>query len=208
MPDYPSRAVEEGLVNALIHRDYTLSGCQIDVFMYDDRLEINSPGGMFGGGIVQKLNLREVPSRRRNPQIADVFTRLHYMERKGSGFGKILDAYLTAPNNPDNKVPEFKSDNLDFRLILPNLNYNNDNVFDNSDVIGIISDNLKGKQKIVYDAIVNNNGIDRSSLVLKTGLSSSEIKNALDKLVKKKLIKYIGDNSINGKYYIDNSSSV
>ena len=93
-------------------------------------------------------------------------------------------------------------------MILPNLNYNNDNVFDNSDVIGIISDNLKGKQKIVYDAIVNNNGIDRSSLVLKTGLSSSEIKNALDKLVKKKLIKYIGDNSINGKYYIDNSSSV
>lgn len=130
------------------------------------------------------------------------------MERKGSGFGKILDAYLSAPNNLDNKVPEFKSDNNDFRLILPNLNYNNDNVFDNSDVIGIISDNLKGKQKIVYDAIVNNNGIDRSSLVLKTGLSSSEIKNALNKLVKKKLIKYIGDNSINGKYYIDNSSSV
>ena len=208
MPDYPSRAVEEGLVNALIHRDYTLSGCQIDVFMYDDRLEINSPGGMFGGSIVQKLNLRKVPSRRRNPQIADVFTRFHYMERKGSGFGKILDAYLNAPNNLDNKIPEFESDNTDFRLILPNLNYVKDSVFDNSDIINIISDNLKGKQKIVYDAICANNGINKSSLAQKTGLSSNEVKNAIDKLVDKKLIKYVGDNSVDGKYYIENNTSV
>ena len=208
MPDYPLRAVEEGLVNAIIHRDYSLSGCQIDVFMYDDRLEINSPGGMFSGTFVQKLDLRKVPSKRRNPLIADVFARLHYMERKGSGFGKILDAYLNAPNNLDNKVPVFESDINDFRLILPNLNYIKDNVFDNSDVINIISDNLKGKQKIVYDAICANNGINKSSIAHKTGLSSNEVKNAIDKLVDKKLIKYVGDNSIDGKYYIENNTSV
>ncbi len=202
MPDYPQRAVEEGLVNAIIHRDYSMSGSQIDVFMFDDRLEINSPGGMYGGAFVQKLDLRKVPSRRRNPLIADVFARLHYMERKGSGFGKILDAYLNAPNNLDKRMPVFESDNNDFRLVLPNLNYLSHNIFDNADIVNIISDNLKGKQKIVYDTICQNNGINRSDLVNKTGLESNEVKNAIDKLTKKELIEFKGNNTVDGKYFI------
>ena len=75
---------------------------------------------------------------------------------------------------------------------LPNLNYLPHNTFDNADVVSIISDNLKGKQKVVYDTIYQNNGINRSDLVNKTGLDSNEVKNAIDKLTKKRINRIQG----------------
>lgn len=53
MPDYPERAVLEGLVNALIHRNYLELGSEVHLDMFDDRLEIYSPGGMCDGSRVQ-----------------------------------------------------------------------------------------------------------------------------------------------------------
>lgn len=92
-PEYPRRAYEEGIVNALIHRDYLEVGSEVHIDMFDDRMEIFSPGGMPSGDIVQDLGLHRVSSLRRNPVIADLFQRLDLMERRGSGFGKILRAY-------------------------------------------------------------------------------------------------------------------
>ena len=88
MPDYPQRAVLEGLVYALIHRSYLEIGSEIHIDMFDNRIKIYSPGGMCDGSRVQERDLMRVPSRRRNPIIADIFNRLKYMERRGSGFKK------------------------------------------------------------------------------------------------------------------------
>lgn len=66
--------------------------------MFDDRLEIYSPGGMMDGTMVQNLDVLNVPSRRRNPVIADIFNRLHYMDRRGSGFKKIVEDYQMYAN--------------------------------------------------------------------------------------------------------------
>ena len=49
MPDYPDRAVLEGVVNALIHRNYMEIGGEVHIDMFDDRIEIYSPGGMISG---------------------------------------------------------------------------------------------------------------------------------------------------------------
>lgn len=57
-------------------------------------MEIYSPGGGMADGIaIQDRDPLSVPSTRRNPLLADIFERLGYMERKGSGFGKNIDAY-------------------------------------------------------------------------------------------------------------------
>lgn len=122
--DYPSAAVEESIVNALIHRDYLELGSEVHIDMYDDRMEIYSPGGMPSGKLVQDLDAWTVPSKRRNPVIADLFQRLDLMERRGSGFGKILNAYkIESERRGREVVPIFRSDATDFFVTLPNLNY-------------------------------------------------------------------------------------
>lgn len=80
MPEYPEQAVHEALVNALIHRDYMEIGSEVHIDIFDDRMEIYSPGGMFDGSIVQNLDTDNVASKRRNPVIADIFSRMHFMD--------------------------------------------------------------------------------------------------------------------------------
>ena len=78
---------------ALAHRDYLVNGSEVHIDIYDDRMEIYSPGGMTDGSIIQDRDPLTVPSTRRNPVLADIFNRLGYMGRKGSGFGKIIGSY-------------------------------------------------------------------------------------------------------------------
>ena len=123
LPDYPERALEEGLVNALIHRSYLQTGVHSQVDIYDDRLVITNPGGMYDGSEVQNLDLRHVPSKLRNPILADVFGRLRLMERRGSGLKKILDAYKSEERYSEELRPMFYTDGYNFFLTLWNLNY-------------------------------------------------------------------------------------
>lgn len=93
LPDYPERAVMECIANAIIHRDYMELGSEVHVDMYDNRIEIYSPGGMMDGRLIQQLDPLSIPSKRRNPLLADFFNRLDLMERRGSGMKKIISAY-------------------------------------------------------------------------------------------------------------------
>ena len=123
LPDYPERAVTEAIANAIIHRDYMQMGSEIHIDMYDDRLEIFSPGGMMDGKLIQQLNPLMVPSKRRNPLLADFFSRLGLMERRGSGMKKIMDAYKQYQHLVKCHVPEFTSDSSEFHVTLWNLNF-------------------------------------------------------------------------------------
>ena len=113
--DYPFRAVREVLVNALIHRDYQIIGTEVHVDIFDDRLEITSPGGMMNGSRIQDLDLRHVPSIRRNEVVSDVFSRLNFMDRRGSGIGRILNSYAGFYEQP-----VFESNEYFFMVLLPN----------------------------------------------------------------------------------------
>lgn len=128
------RAIQEALVNALIHRDYSEIGSEVHIDMYDDRLEIYSPGGMFDGTFIQEQNPYQISSKRRNPIIADIFSRMNLMERRGSGLKKILDSYQTQEKYSEDLKPEFRSTQSSFFIILKNLNYNS------SDKVAISSD--------------------------------------------------------------------
>lgn len=124
LPDYPERAVTEAIANAIIHRDYMQMGSEIHIDMYDDRLEVYSPGGMMDGSIIQELNPMNVPSKRRNPLLADFFNRLGLMERRGSGMKKIINAYKQYEHLTDYRSPEFTSNATEFHVTLWNSNYN------------------------------------------------------------------------------------
>lgn len=123
LPEYVERSYHEALVNALAHRDYLVYGSEVHIDIYDDRLEIYSPGGMPDGSMIQDRDPLTVPSTRRNPVLADMFNRLGYMERKGSGFWKILNGYKAQINYTEDKRPAFRSDRYQFTVVMPNLNY-------------------------------------------------------------------------------------
>ena len=123
MPEYVERSYHEALINALAHRDYLVNGSEVHIDIYDDRMEIYSPGGMPDGSMIQDRDPLTVPSTRRNPVLADVFNRLGYMERKGSGFGKIISGYEFQINYSESKRPSFRSDRYQFTVVMPNLNY-------------------------------------------------------------------------------------
>ena len=115
--DYPLRAVREAIVNAIIHRDYQIIGSEIHVDMFDNRLEITSPGGMIDGSFIQNVDITKISSMRRNRIISDIFNRLHYMERRGSGLTRIIKSYS------DYKLsPTFSSDTSFFKVVFPNIN--------------------------------------------------------------------------------------
>ena len=121
-PEYPERAVEEGLVNALIHRNYIELGSEVHIDMYDDRLEIFSPGGLMDGGTISDMDIMNMASRRRNPVLADIFSRLKYMERRGSGFKKIVAAYMEHDGYTEGMNPTFSTPWDSFVLTLPKFN--------------------------------------------------------------------------------------
>ena len=130
LPDYPERAVTEVLCNAIIHRDYQELGSEIHIDIYDDRMEVYSPGGMIDGRLIQQLNPLSVPSKRRNPLLADFFSRLDLMERRGSGMKKILGEYSRFESLKEYHAPEFTSNASEFHVTLWNLNYGTDVVKD------------------------------------------------------------------------------
>ena len=134
-PEYPERSIFEGLVNGLVHRDYLDMGSEVHIDIFDDRLEIYSPGGMYDGTLIQDRDIGNVPSKRRNPVVADIFSRLDYMERRGSGFKKIMQAYEVEPNYTEDKKPVFYSNATEFRVILKNLNFKNEVLNEKNEVL-------------------------------------------------------------------------
>lgn len=91
IPNYSERAFREGVVNALVHRDYTRQGA-VHVQWREDRIEISSPGGFPEG--VHLNNLLVTPPRPRNPRLADSFKRLGLVERTGRGINTIFSEQL------------------------------------------------------------------------------------------------------------------
>lgn len=128
LPDYPERAVTECIANAIIHRSYMELGSEVHVDMYDDRLEVYSPGGMMDGRLIQQLDPLNIPSKRRNPLLADIFSRLDLMERRGSGMKKIINAYEYYGGYSGYRAPEFMSNDSEFHVTLWNLNYGKNSV--------------------------------------------------------------------------------
>lgn len=88
IPEYPRPAIREAIVNAVAHRDYSISGAQIRVFIFDDRLEVYSPGRLPNG--VTLDNVRAHFSRPRNEIIARVLLNLGYVNVLGSGIPRMI----------------------------------------------------------------------------------------------------------------------
>ena len=117
-PEYAERAVLEAMVNHFIHRDYTVMGGEVHLDIYDDRITVTSPGGMYNGSLIQDLDIAEVSSERRNPILANVMAQLDYMEKRGSGLTRICNETKALDGYKDELKPVFKSTPTQFQTII------------------------------------------------------------------------------------------
>lgn len=178
MPEYVERSYHEALVNALAHRDYLVNGSEVHIDIYDDRMEIYSPGGMPDGSVIQDRDPLTVPSTRRNLVLADVFNRIGYMERKGSGFGKIISGYEFQINYSEGKRPSFRSDRYQFTVVLPNFNYNVPQ--------DVTQDKLDAQ---ILDLIRKDSKISTEKMAIALGVSTRTIKRHIKEMDN---VRYIG----------------
>lgn len=101
VPQYSMRAVFEAIVNAVVHRDYSKSGSKIRLFMFDDRLELYSPGALANTVTVDNLRYSQATRNELLARLLSEITlddnmrrqvvRRHFLERRGEGVGIILN---------------------------------------------------------------------------------------------------------------------
>ncbi|MDY6974000.1 MAG: ATP-binding protein [Thermodesulfobacteriota bacterium] len=115
IPEYPQEALREALANAIAHRDYSpyARGSHVQISMFADRLEIQSPGGLFGNVTLE--NLEEEHSTR-NARLMRMMEDMHIVENRGSGIRAMLMVMREANLEP----PGFDDRRSSFRVTFRN----------------------------------------------------------------------------------------
>ncbi len=95
-PDYPEEVIRETIVNAIAHRDYTISGTDIELSIYSDRLEVISPGRLPNTVTVERMKAGCRVTR--NELIKEVLRDYHYVEATGLGVPRKIIAGMLKHN--------------------------------------------------------------------------------------------------------------
>ena len=181
--DYPEDAVREALLNAIVHREYSMSG-SILVKMFPDRIEFISIGGLLRG--IELADIMSGYSICRNPLLAGVFYRLQLIEAYGTGMPKIFEAYAGSGREPKIEV----TPNV-FKMILPNVNT-------------IVEADRQGTAYSQEDHVMRfaqeKGTIDRKDVETLLGLSQTPAGQILKRLVDKGLLIKMG-NGKNTQYH-------
>ena len=132
--EYPIIAVREAILNALIHRDYSLltESSPITIEMYRNRMEIVSKGGLYGGGSVNMLG--EGRPETRNTTLINLLELIDVTENRYSGI-PTMRREMERANLPS---PQFKEGRGEFRVIFWNGNENLGNDVDKSDILSAV----------------------------------------------------------------------
>jgi ATP-dependent DNA helicase RecG len=150
----PFIAFREAITNAIIHRDY-LMPAGIQVAMFENRIEITSPGGL-PEGMDEQLYFKGLTSLSRNPILATVFYRLKLIEQFGTGVHRILDVY-----KPFKLKPSFEILKNHIKIILPVTNYD----YSKLESKHAITSYLKAFPNSPRQSIELALGIEKSSLI-------------------------------------------
>jgi len=193
-PEYPEFAWLEGIVNAVTHREYAMTGNYIRVTMYDDRLEILSPGKL--PNLVTVDNIQETRFSR-NPQIARVLTEFGLVRELNEGVKRIyadmkeqnLDSPIYTEN--DHSVTLILKNNIEERSVKQKI----------SAKVGVDSGgnnaNLESK---ILEAIKNNEKISIQQIADSTAIPKRSVERLIKNLKEQGIISRQGTK--NGKWII------
>ena len=183
--DYPEYALRESLLNAIIHRDYNITG-SILISLFDDHFEITSLGGLVKGLSIE--DLYNGVSESRNPNLANIFYRLKYVESFGTGIGRIIESYKEYDKEP----LILNSENV-FKVILYNVNYVK------NESIKILPTNLTQEEQII-EYLKKNNKINRIIVESLLDVSKTRANDILNNMINSNLLIQTGTGK--NTYYV------
>ena len=180
--EIPTLALREGIINAIVHRDYSNQGRDIKIGIYDDIVEIISPGGL-----PSTLTIEQIYSGRseiRNRVLARIFKEFNFIERWGSGINRMINLC----KNANLKSPEIRETGDSVVLTF----YRDNSMPDNA---GLVPDNaglnnLSKTEEKVLNLILGKT--TRKEIQDKLLLSERTIRKTLNTLQEKDLIEKIG----------------
>ena len=175
--DYPEYALRESLLNAVIHRDYNFTG-SILVSLFDDHFEITSLGGLVKGISIE--DLYNGVSESRNPNLANIFYRLKYVESFGTGIGRIIESYKEY-----DKDPLILNTENTFKVTLYNVNYVKENN------IKILPTNLTQEEQII-EYLKKNSKINRLIVESLLDVSKTRANDILNKMINNNILIQTG----------------
>ena len=167
----PEKAFRETIANALIHRTWDVNS-NIRISMYEDKIEVSSPGGL-PSGISEKEYLNGQIFQLRNPILANIFFRLKYIEMFGTGIRRINESYKNYAVKPAFEIFE-NSIKITLPIITTKLFLTTD-------------------EKIVMDILEKGAILSSSEILKMTEFKKDKLNRLLKKLIQKNYIDVIGN---------------
>ena len=158
--EIPLPAIREAIVNAIIHRDYSMYGTSIMVEIHEDRVVIKNPGGLPEGVSIDFVTQVSI---RRNATIADIFARIEKAERIGSGIKRIMRLISEA----ELPQPTIES-NLFFSITFKrDPQYTSAKVYQKPEAIQLDTDQLTPRQIDILSVLSKTTGLSTRDIVLR-----------------------------------------
>ena len=204
--EIPPKSIREVIANAVIHRSY-LEPNDIQVALYDNRLEITSPGMLLSGVNVKRM--KEGYSKLRNRAIASVFAYVNIIEKWGSGIPRIIHEI----REYGLQEPEFIPFENDFRVNIYRKSYNTtqstqgstQNRINTTQAISkkekLDIKNLTETDKTIINTIINNPEMSQKQIADNLNWTVNKVKYYMKKFKQKNILRYEGT-SQNGKWEI------
>lgn len=177
----PREAYREAVANAMLHRRFDLNGA-VQISMYEDRIEVLSPGGL-PEGVTETAFLYSRLSLPRNLILAEVFHRLHIIEKFGTGIDRIRNEYQAF-----NTKPQFEVADTHINIILPVIDYD------------ALSEEPQLEETILI-FISNEGARSRAEIEAATGYKRSWVLKELKRLVDEGKLAVVGSGK-NTKYQL------
>ena len=204
--EIPPKSIRELIANAIIHRSY-LEQNDIQVALYDNRLEITSPGMLLSGVNIKRM--KEGYSKLRNRAIASVFAYINIIEKWGSGIPRIMNEM----REYGLQEPEFIAFENDFRVNLYRKGYNTakttqGSTQDKTNTTQTVSKKEKSNvknftetDKTIINTIINNPEMSQKQIADNLNWTINKVKYYMKKFKQKNILRYEGT-SQNGKWEI------
>ena len=198
--ELPPDSIRELIVNAVMNCSY-IQNSNIQVAIYDDRLEITSPGGLLPGVTIELM--KEGFSKIRNRSLANAFAYMNLVEAWGSGIPKLMQAMqeygLREPEFIDMEVAFrinlYRDQNeTDYHFDMNGIGKNADKMPESADKVPESADKvlINVQEKNIYDYIQKNNSITTAQAAECAGVKQRRAREILSKMVKKGLLKKCG----------------